>query len=77
MTNIKQLSKDLKLSYIRQHYLEEIKEAQHLKLAYEEFLERLLSKELESRLNNGIKNRIREAKFPQKKFLKDFKKSRI
>lgn len=77
MNNIDQLTKLLKLSYIRQHYEEEIKEARHLKLDYEDFLEALLTKERETQLNNGIKTRLREARFPQKKLLEDFKKSRF
>lgn len=77
MSQINQLTKELKLSYIRHNIDEEIKQAKHLKLSYEEFLEGLLIKEKETRLSNGIQNRLREARFPQKKLLEDFKKSRF
>lgn len=50
-----------------------IQEAKHLGLDYDDFLVDLLKNELEMRNNNGIKNRIRNAKFTHKKYLEDFR----
>lgn len=77
MEQIKEQSVILRLSYTRQYVEEELKEAQQLKLSHHDFLERLLNKEVEHRRANGIKTRIRSAKFPQKKYLEDFIVSRF
>ena len=70
--NIKENRKILKLSYILNNYEEEIKEAKHLKKEYGFFLEELLNKEINQRKHNGVKKRIRYAKFPIKRYLEDF-----
>ena len=70
--NIKENSKILKLSYVFKNYENEIKEAKQTKKDYEEFLDELLEKEINQRKENGIKKRIRYAKFPIKKYLEDF-----
>ncbi len=70
--NIKENSKILKLSYIFKNYESEIKEAKQTKKAPEIFLDELLEKEINQRKDNGIKKRLRYAKFPIKKFLEDF-----
>ncbi|MGI6607402.1 MAG: IS21-like element helper ATPase IstB [Erysipelotrichaceae bacterium] len=77
METIKQLTTDLKLSYIKNNYEQDLLEARQLGKSHEEFLTDILIRERENRLNNGIKNRLREAKFPQKKVLEDFKRSRF
>lgn len=77
IASIKQLALELKLGYIRSNLEEELKEAKHLKKEYEEFLNDLLSKERERQFNNGIKHRIREAKFPYKKYCVDFRKAKF
>ena len=41
-------------------------------LDYETFLDELLEKEINQRKENGIKKRLRYAKFPIKKYLEDF-----
>lgn len=48
-----------------------IDEANHLQMTYEDFLLNLLQEELELRRENGVKRRIRYAKFPYKKYLED------
>ena len=73
--NIKEMAKELKLSYLY-NYEEIISEATHLELSNEEFLKNLLERELEQRKNNGITKRLREAKFPLKKYLEDFDKTK-
>ena len=70
--NIKENSKILKLSYIFNNYEEEIKEAKQTKKDPEIFLDQLLEKEILQRKENGIKKRLRLAKFPMKKYLEDF-----
>ena len=70
--NIKENSKILKLSYVLKNYEDEIKEAKQTKKDYEKFLDELLEKEINQRKENGIKKRIRYAKFPIKKYLEDF-----
>lgn len=72
METIKELTSDLKLSYTRMHYEEHLKIAIQTNQDYEEFLKELLLQERNQRRNNGIKHRIRLAKFPQNKYLEDF-----
>lgn len=71
---IKENSKILKLSYVYNNYEDEIKEAKQTKKDYGEFLDELLKKEMTQRKENGIKKRLRYAKFPIKKYLEDFEK---
>lgn len=70
--NIKENSKMLKLSYVLKNYEHEIKEAKQTKKDYEIFLDELLEKEIAQRKENGIKKRLRYAKFPIKKYIEDF-----
>ena len=51
-----------------------IRQARHLKQDYAAFLEDLLTQESERRAGNGITRRIKEARFPIKKYLVDFDK---
>lgn len=76
MSKIVQLAKELKLSYLQTGFEDMIKEARHRDLDYEELLELYLLRELETRKNNGIKRRLRQAKFPVKKYLEDFDRSK-
>lgn len=70
--SIKENSKILKLSYVFNNYENEIKEAKQTKKDYGTFLDELLEKEITQRKDNGIKKRLRYAKFPIKKYLEDF-----
>ena len=76
MTTILKLSRELKLSYLHSNLKELLTEANHLNMTNEEFLETYLTRELEQRRNNGIKRRMRFAKFPIKKYLEDFDRSK-
>ena len=69
---IKENSRILKLSYVFNNYEDEIKEAKQTKKDVGIFLDELLEKEINQRKENGIKKRIRYAKFPIKKYLEDF-----
>ncbi|NLJ94760.1 MAG: ATP-binding protein [Clostridiaceae bacterium] len=77
MDNIKEYTYTLKLPYLRENFEEEIMEAKQQAKSHEDFLKDILQKEYETRINNGIKRRIREARFPQRKYLEDFKMSRF
>jgi DNA replication protein DnaC len=71
--NIAELATNLRLAYVKNNYAEM---AGKPKLSHEEFLLRLLEGEWENRVENGSKRRIKEAKFPYKKYLCDFKRNK-
>lgn len=62
----------LRLPYIRENSKMLIDEANHTKMDYKEFLNIILERELQLRKENGIQHRLRNAKFPIKKYLEDF-----
>lgn len=64
-------SKEIKLPYTLTHFKEEISEANANNKTYDEFLYDLLEKEYDLRKENGRKNRIRNARFPYKKYIED------
>ncbi|MDR2558437.1 MAG: IS21-like element helper ATPase IstB [Oscillospiraceae bacterium] len=68
-----ELAAELKLAYTRQNWHEL---ASDTSLTHEEYLLELLTGEYENRLNNGIARRTKEAKFPYKKYLVDFDKTK-
>ena len=69
---IEETAKALKLSYLQRNFTELLDEAVHTNMNHEEFLLTYLERELEQRLNNGMKRRLRQAKFPVKKYLDGF-----
>jgi len=71
--NIAQLAAELRLSYIRYHYQDVLKDQS---LTPEKALHQLLCAEYATRLENGIARRIKEAKFPYKKYLVDFDRTK-
>ena len=77
MNEIEQLCKDLKLSYIRENYREHLSQAKQVSQDFEAMLIELLESERLNRKNNSIVARLRQAKFPQKKYLEDFKMGRF
>jgi DNA replication protein DnaC len=76
MQSIADLAHDLKLTYIRDCAEDAIRQARHLKQDYAAFMESLLTLETERRAGNGVARRIKEAKFPIKKYLVDFNKGK-
>ncbi|KLO23484.1 IS21-like element helper ATPase IstB [Marinitoga sp. 1155] len=64
-------SKELKLSRLKVHFKEYIKEAENTEISYTTFLHEILKKEYERLLDSRLKSRIRLANFPQKKYLED------
>lgn len=74
--DIQSMAGKLKLSYIKEYYQEEITQAEHTRISYEDFLKGLLEREMQRRKENGVVRRIRLAKFPVKKYLTDFDRSK-
>ena len=72
MASIREMASDLRLTYIRDNAETLIQEARRLKQDCGEFLAALLIGETERRGENGIARRIKDAKFPIKKYLVDF-----
>jgi hypothetical protein len=64
------------LTYIRDNAETLIRETRHTGQDCGEFLTALLAGELERRTENGITRRIAEARFPLKKYLVDFDRSK-
>ena len=69
---ITELAASLRLPYIRSNWQQLVDEAAHTKQDYDAFLENLLDCEWRQRLENGQARRIKEARFPLKKYLVDF-----
>jgi DNA replication protein DnaC len=76
MTSIREMASDLRLTYIRDNAETLIQEARRLGQDCGEFLSALLVGESERRAENGIARRIKDAKFPIKKYLVDFDRSK-
>lgn len=74
--NITELCFKLRLPYTRANWKQLLDEARHTQQDYEAFLSNLLDSEWRLRLENGQTRRIKEAKFPLKKYLCDFKKDK-
>lgn len=68
---ILQFAKELKLPYTARCFQDDITEANSQSKSYEDFLADLLEKEYDLRKDNGVKNRIRNARFPYKKYIED------
>jgi len=73
---ITELAIKLRLPYIRDNWEQLLNEAKHTKQDYTVFLENLLDYEWRQRLENGQARRIKEARFPLKKYLVDFKREK-
>ena len=74
--NITELAGNLKLPYIRDNWQQLIDEARQTKQDYTAFIANLLDCEWRLRTSNGQARRIKEAKFPLKKYLVDFKRDK-
>jgi len=66
----------LRLTYIRDNFELVSADAERTSQSHLSFLHGLLSGETERRLNNGITRRINEARFPVKKYLADFNRTK-
>ena len=67
----------LKLPYLKSSADEIIKEARSLNLDYKEFLLKYLESEYRLRKENGVQNKIREARFTQKKYLENYQRNHL
>ena len=74
--NTTELAMQLRLPYIRDNWRQLVDEATHTRQDYTAFLENILDSEWRQRLENGQAKRIKEAKFPLKKYLVDFKREK-
>ena len=74
--NITELATKLRIPYIRDNWQQLVNEAKHTKADYTTFLENILDCEWRQRLENGQTRRVKEAKFPLKKYLVDFKRDK-
>ena len=74
--NVTELAVRLRLPYTRDNWQQLVDEAMHTKQDYAAFLENLFDSEWRLRLANGQARRIKEAKFPLKKYLVDFKRNK-
>jgi len=72
MQTIQELASQLRLTYIRDNAEEMLRQARHTGQDIQSFLEEILLAEMERRADNGIARRIKEARFPLKKYLVDF-----
>lgn len=71
--SIHQMANILHLPFIKNNYEEIINESMDKQHSYEQFLESILSGEIEARSQNGIKSRIRRAKFPYLRTFEELK----
>ena len=74
--NITEYAYKLRLPYIRDNWKQLVNEAKRTGQDYEVFLENFLEYEWLLRMENGQTRRIKEAKFPLKKYLADFKRDK-
>jgi DNA replication protein DnaC len=74
--SITELAGNLKLPYMRDNWRQLAEKARHTKQDYEVFLENMLDCEWLLRLEKGQARRIKEAKFPIKKYLADFSREK-
>lgn len=75
--SIKECATTLKLPYIKRNYESIIKEALINEPTYEDFLTEVLNLETSERNENSIQRRIKDARFPHKFTLSDFKKDHL
>ncbi len=73
MNEIEKMAHKLKLSHVKNNYNASISEAMDKNASYEEFLKIILANEIAMRESNGIDRRIRNAKYPYRKYLHDLK----
>lgn len=73
---IRDMAYELKLPYIKDNHQILIDEAKQIRMDYKEFLGRFLESELQLRKENSVNRRLREAKFPIKKYLEDFDRNK-
>jgi len=73
---ISEMASELRLPYIKENYQSLIDEATHTKMEYSRFLSIFLENEVMLRKENSVKYRLKNAKFPIRKYLEDFDRSK-
>jgi len=73
VSEIKKYILELKIPGVNQNLKMNIEEAYRLDKSYEEFLRDILIEAYDTRKENGKKNRIKNARFPYKKYLDELK----
>jgi len=73
---ISEMASELRLPYIKENYQSLIDEATHTKMEYSRFLTIFLENEVILRKENSVKYRLKNAKFPIRKYLEDFDRSK-
>jgi len=68
---IKELTGTLQLAYIGRNFDLLIEEATNMKMSCADFMVNALTREIEQRQENRVQRRIKEARFPYKKYLVD------
>ena len=68
---IKKLTGPLQLAYIGRNFDFLVEEATNTRMAYADFMTNALMRELEQRQENRVQRRIKEARFPYRKYLAD------
>ena len=71
--SIKEAAKTLALSYTFHNCEQVLSDAKDTDMSVEEFLEDLLKKEVKQRQQNGIQRRLKEARFPYRRYYADFR----
>jgi DNA replication protein DnaC len=69
--SIKELTTPLQLAYIGRNFERLVEEAAHTKMRHADFMINALTKEIEQRRENRIQRRVKEARFPYRKYLED------
>ena len=69
--DIKDITRTLQLPYLGNNFDFLVEEAINTKMGYAEFIIDALTKELEQRQENRVQRRIKEARFPYRKYLND------
>jgi DNA replication protein DnaC len=69
--DIRELTRPLQLAYIGHNFALLLEEATHTKMSHADFMKGALAKELEQRRENRARRRIKEARFPYRKYIVD------
>ena len=69
--SIRELTTPLQLAYIGRNFDLLVEEATNSRMPYAEFMRNAFTKELELRAENRVQRRVKEARFPYKKYLVD------
>ena len=69
--DINELTKPLQLAYIGRNFDLLLEEAAHTRMSHADFMKGALEKELDQRRENRARRRVKEARFPYRKYLVD------